>query len=260
MAQAALRLDAVRLTQVIGNLLHNATRYTPSQGKITVCARRSGEQAEITVQDTGRGMSVEALENAFEMFYQAHESALGGAGLGIGLTLAKKLVEMHRGSICAQSPGIEQGSKFIVCLPLTPHAGRPADETKNAAPQAAGRHRVLIVDDNDDAAQTLRELIEMLDAGEVQTASNGADALKAAAQFRPDVVLLDLSMPGMDGYELARRVRDEPWGAKALLVAVTGWGQEQHRRRSKAAGFDRHLTKPADPDALRAVLNGSGSG
>jgi signal transduction histidine kinase/CheY-like chemotaxis protein len=250
--------DAVRLTQVIGNLLHNSARYTPSHGKIALCVRRQGEEVEITVQDNGRGMSAEALENAFEMFYQARESALNGAGLGIGLTLAKKLVEMHRGSISAASPGVQQGSKFTVRLSLAPHAGEPAAQSKIQPPQAAGRHRVLIVDDNDDAAETLRELIGILDASEVRTASNGIDALKTGAQFRPDVVLLDLSMPGMDGYELARRMRAEAWGKTAMLVALTGWGQEQHRRRSKEAGFDRHLTKPADPDALRSVLNGSG--
>jgi len=256
--------DAVRLTQVIGNLLHNSARYTPPRGKIKVCAKRNGEQVEISVEDNGRGMSAEALQNAFEMFYQARESALSGAGLGIGLTLAKKLVEMHRGSIVAASAGLDQGSRFTVRLPLTRDMRAQADESENEASQVdarrcemGGRHRVLIVDDNDDAAETLRVLIETLGAKEVHTASNGPDALAAAAQFRPDVVLLDLSMPGMDGYELARRMRAEAWGKDALLVALTGWGQEHHRRRSKAAGFDRHLTKPANPDALRAVLNGS---
>lgn len=208
------------------------------------------------MEDNGRGMSADALRNAFEMFYQAGESQVSATGLGIGLTLARKLVEMHCGSITAESPGIQQGSKFIVRLPLTRRKAALSDEAKNAAPQNRELYRVLIVDDNDDAAETLRNLIETLGAGEVRTASNGPDALEAAPGFRPDIVLLDLSMPGMDGYELARRMRAQPWGQKARLVALTGWGQEQHRRRSKEAGFDQHLTKPADPDALRAVLSG----
>ena len=249
--------DAVRLTQVIGNLLHNSSRYTPPRGKISLRARRDGEQVEISVQDNGRGMSAEALHNAFEMFYQARESPLSGAGLGIGLTLAKKLVEMHCGSISAGSPGTQLGSTFTVRLPLTSRRPVQSHETGAASQQARDQHRVLIVDDNEDAAETLRQLIEALGTGEVRTAANGPDALAAAARLRPDIVLLDLSMPGMDGYELARRMRAEAWGKEALLVALTGWGQEQHRRRSKEAGFDHHLTKPADPDALRAVLRRS---
>ena len=248
--------DVVRLTQAIGNLLHNATRYTQPHGKITLRARRDGEQVEISVQDNGRGMSPEALANVFEMFYQARESQASGGGLGIGLTLARRLVEMHRGSISAQSAGIQQGSSFTVRLPLTDRRPAQSTVTKSGVPQMPIPHRVLIVDDNVDAAETLRQLIGTLGVGEVRTASNGPDALAAAARFQPEIVLLDLSMPGMDGYELARRMRAEPWGPKAMLVALTGWGQEQHRRRSKEAGFDRHLTKPADLEALRAVLSG----
>ena len=249
--------DAVRLTQVIGNLLHNSSRYTPSRGKIIVRARRDGDQVEISVQDNGRGMSPDALRNAFEMFYQGGESQMSGAGLGIGLTLARKLVEMHCGSIAAASAGARLGSTFTVRLPLTHRRPAQPREANAPAPQARDQHRVLIVDDNEDAAQTLRELMEALGAGEVRTASNGHDALEAAAQMHPDIIMLDLSMPGMDGYELARRMRAESWGKQTLLIALTGWGQEQHRRRSKEAGFDRHLTKPVDPAALRAVLGSS---
>lgn len=249
--------DAVRLTQIIGNLLHNASRYTPPHGKITLHAQRDGEQVEISVEDNGRGMSADALKNAFEMFYQARDSQMSGAGLGIGLTLAKKLVEMHCGSIAAQSPGLQLGSKFTVRFPLTNRKPTQSGATASAPPRMRDQHRVLIVDDNSDAAETLSQLMATLGAGEVRTASNGTEALEAAARMRPDIVLLDLSMPGMDGYELARRMRAEPWGGKAMLVALTGWGQEQHRRRSREAGFDHHLTKPADADALRAVLNGA---
>ncbi|HUN72292.1 MAG TPA: chemotaxis protein CheB [Steroidobacteraceae bacterium] len=249
--------DAVRLTQVIGNLLHNAVRYTPAHGSIAARAQRANEQVMISVQDTGCGMSAESLKNAFEMFYQANESPRNGSGLGIGLTLARKLVEMHSGAICAESPGVGLGSKFTVRLPLARRAGTPSVDPTIATPQASSRHRVLIVDDNDDAAETLGELVKTLDRHEVRTATSGHDALEAAALLQPDVVLLDLSMPGMDGYEVARRMRATVWGERALLVALTGWGQDQHRRRSKEAGFDCHLTKPADPEALRALLNGA---
>ena len=242
---------------MIGNLLHNSSRYTPAQGKIEIRARRDGDQVEIIVQDNGRGMSADSLQNAFEMFYQARDSQMNGAGLGIGLTLAKKLVEMHRGSILAESAGIHLGSKFTIRLPLTARRPTQSNEVSAASPRARDPHRVLIVDDNDDAAETLRQLMEALGAGEVRTASNGSDALAAAAKLHPDIVLLDLSMPGMDGYEVARRMRAQPWGQEARVFALTGWGQEQHRRRSKEAGFDGHLTKPADLDALRAVLSGS---
>jgi two-component system CheB/CheR fusion protein len=248
--------DGTRLTQVIGNLLNNAARYTPPRGKIALCVRRDEEQVLISVEDNGRGLSAQSLKNVFEMFYQAGESGVSNAGLGIGLTLAKKLVEMHGGIIRVESAGAGMGSTFTVRLPLA--QGEVAATTREAqdeVSESARRHRVLIVDDNTDAAETLRLLMKSLGGGEVRTASNGPDALEAAATLHPDVVLLDLSMPGMDGYELARRIRAESWGKRAFLVALTGWGQDQHRRRSHEAGFDRHMIKPADAEALRGVLN-----
>jgi len=248
--------DGARLTQVIGNLLNNAARYTPPRGEIAVRVRRDDEHVLISVQDNGRGLSTESLRKVFEMFYQGGESGVSNTGLGIGLTLAKKLVEMHGGSISVESPGAGMGSTFTVRLPLAQAqiaVGTP--ETQDAGSESARRHRILIVDDNTDAAETLRLLMKSLGGGEVCTASNGPDALKAAATLHPDVVLLDLGMPGMDGYELARRMRAESWGKRALLVALTGWGQDQHRRRSHEAGFDRHMIKPADAEALRSVLN-----
>jgi len=203
-----------------------------------------------------RGLSAQSRDHVFEMFYQAGESALSSGGLGIGLTLAKKLVEMHGGTIRAESGGPNMGSTFAVVLPLVHRELMSA--TSGAQQEGAGParpHRVLIVDDNEDAAETLCLLIKSLVSGEVRTASNGPDALAAAAELRPEVVLLDLGMPGMDGYQLARRMRTLSWGKEALLVALTGWGQDQHRRRSHEAGFDRHLIKPADVDALRSMLN-----
>ncbi|MBV8144768.1 MAG: response regulator [Gammaproteobacteria bacterium] len=248
--------DAARLIQVFGNLLSNAARYTAPRGRILVRVWRDEERVRISVQDNGRGLSAQSLASVFEMFYQARDPGLTSTGLGIGLTLAKKLTEMHGGTITAESAGPTRGSTFTVELPL---AGRdvvvPAQAAlpEDAAPVARGR-RVLIVDDNEDAAETLCLLMKSLGTGDVRTASNGPEALATAAGLCPDVVLLDLGMPGMDGYELARRMRAESWGKEAYLVALTGWGQEQHRRRSQEAGFDRHLVKPADVDALRTVL------
>jgi CheY-like chemotaxis protein len=248
--------DGTRLTQVIGNLLNNAARYTPAHGKIALRVSRDAEHVLISVQDNGRGLSPQSLSSVFEMFYQAGDSGVSGTGLGIGLTLAKKLVEMHGGSIAAESAGLGSGCTFTVRLPLAQPGVAPSPPgAQDEAGDAARQHRVLIVDDNTDAAETLRLLMKSLGGGEVRTASNGRDALEAAATLHPDVVLLDLGMPGMDGYELARRMRAESWGKAALLIALTGWGQDQHRRRSQEAGFDRHMIKPADAEALRAVLN-----
>jgi two-component system, chemotaxis family, CheB/CheR fusion protein len=248
--------DGARLTQVICNLLNNAVRYTPSPGVISITAARDGANAVLTVKDNGVGITSETLKHVFEMFYQGRNARSGpGAGLGIGLTLAKTLVEMHRGSISVHSAGENEGSEFSVRLPLAKRsaAGDPLVANR-ADPTFNSDHRILIVDDNTDAAETLCMLMKSLGEREVHTASNGPQALEAATQLHPDIVLLDLMMPEMDGYEIARRMRSEPWGKDLLLVAVSGWGHEEHRRRSKEAGFDRHMTKPADVMALRAVL------
>ena len=251
--------DPARLTQVIANLLHNAARYTPRGGRVMLRASAVEDAAVIRVQDTGAGIAAESLPHVFEMFYQAGPAAdQSRPGLGIGLTLAKKLVELHGGTIAVESAALNQGSTFTVRLPLASSIPLTrvggADERRASAP--SGTQRVLIVDDNVDAAETLQLLTRTLVGGEVRVASNGADALRLGAQLHPDVVLLDLGMPGMDGYEVARRMRGEPWGKDALLIAMTGWSQEEHRRRSREAGFDRHMTKPADPEALRAAFSG----
>jgi signal transduction histidine kinase len=273
--------DPARLTQVFGNLLHNAARYTPMGGTITLRARAEEREAVLSVEDNGFGISSQALPNVFEMFYQGAEARRNaGTGLGIGLTLAKRLIEMHAGSITATSAGPNAGSTFTVRLPIAEEARAEEARAEEARAEEAraeearaeearaeeahlsgnsirvGRRGVLIVDDNIDAAETLRLLMLALGGNDVRTASNGIEALEIGNQLRPEIVLLDLSMPGMDGYELAQKIRGEEWGRRALLVALTGWGQEQHRRRSKDAGFDRHLTKPANAESLRAVLNG----
>jgi PAS domain S-box-containing protein len=248
--------DAARLTQVVANLLHNAARYTPRGGRIRLLVHIECESAVISVRDNGSGISAEALPNVFELFYQGGNSAdPAKPGLGIGLTLAKKVVELHGGTISAESAALNQGSTFTVRLPLS-HSALRQTGNGDASP-SIGKQRVLIVDDNADAAETLQMLMRTLVSGEVEIASSGDEALRLGARLHPNVVLLDLGMPNMDGYEVARRMRGESWGKSALLIAITGWGQEEHRRRSREAGFDRHMTKPADPDALRAVLNGA---
>ncbi len=250
-----LEADGARLTQVLSNLLNNAARYTPDGGRIAIEAAREGREAIITVTDNGVGIPASMLTRIYEMFYQGDEvrQARGG-GLGIGLTLARSLVEMHGGTIAASSAGPNRGSAFKIRLPLAerPEAGEGA--TPRAASAPLGGHRVLIVDDNTDAARTLGMLVESLGRNEVHVAYNGGDALRIAEECKPDIVLLDLKMPGMDGYEVARRLRGESWGRDLMIVALTGWALEDHKRRSQDAGFDRHLTKPADIASLEALL------
>jgi two-component system CheB/CheR fusion protein len=253
--------DSARLTQVLSNLLSNAVRYTPRGGVISVIAGRENDGVEVTVKDNGVGIPHEALAHVFDMFYQGSNARSGfSAGLGIGLTLAKTLVEMHGGTIAARSSGENDGSEFRIRLPLAQavvvSAEHPAGES--AVPLNVD-HRILIVDDNVDAAETLSMLMRSLGEREVHTANSGPQALQTAQSLRPDVVLLDLMMPEMDGYEVARRLRSEPWGKDLLLVALSGWGHEEHRRRSREAGFDRHVTKPADLSVLRSMLNERGS-
>lgn len=254
--------DAARLIQVASNLLNNAVRYTPSPGKITLRAARETTVALLEVEDTGVGVPQDLLENIFEMFFQGANTDVGrGAGLGIGLTLAKTLVELHGGQIKAISAGDHKGSTFQIRLPLSDAVQLPGDERsredQKEQPPAKGNHRILIVDDNTDAAETLCTLLKSLGEHDVHTFSNGTQALASATDLHPDIVLLDLMMPGIDGYEVARRMRLQPWGKQPMIVALSGWGQDEHRRRTLEAGFDRHVTKPADLATLRSVLHAS---
>jgi len=251
-----MKADSARLTQVVANLLNNAARYTPRNGTIRIAVTRGGDEAIVSIRDTGMGIPPETLGRVFEMFYQGNDARVArNAGLGIGLTLAKSLVEMHGGRIAIASEGVDRGSVATVRLPIAPNAEDPVPQRVRIRPENVGGHRVLIVDDNRDAADTLSLVVQTLGANEVRTEFSGAAALDAMPEFRPDVVLLDLKMPGMDGYEVARRIRATPWGRQLLLVALTGLGQEEHKRRSKEAGFDHHLTKPADRAAIEAVLS-----
>jgi len=258
-ADESLLMDAdpVRLAQVVGNLLTNAAKYTEAGGLIRLTAERSGEHAVITVEDTGIGIDADTLPHVFELFVQA-ENAVTRAqgGLGIGLTLVKNLVELHGGMIEAESPGLGKGSRFTVRLPLLPAAtGRPERprEARRPAETPRSGFRLLVVDDNVDAAITLAMLLQ-LKGHEVRVAHDGKTALEAAAPFRPDMVFLDLGMPEMDGYETARRLRATPGLEQTVLAALTGWGQEEDRRKTAAAGFDHHLVKPPEPNLIDDLL------
>jgi len=247
--------DPVRLAQILSNLLNNAARYTPHGGLIAISAAREGETntAAIRVRDNGLGIAREALSRIFEMFNREDRSDTNGeGGLGIGLTLSRRLAEMHGGTIDVHSEGLGQGSEFIVRLPLI--SGAP--ETIAPLQPSAGAlspMRILVVDDNRDAAETLGMLLTELGA-EVQVAHDGRSALDAFASSPPAAVLLDIGMPGMDGYEVASILRARYPDRRATLVALTGWGQEEDRRRAREAGFDHHLVKPAEIDALQALL------
>ncbi|MGV3723179.1 MAG: MASE1 domain-containing protein [Actinomycetota bacterium] len=249
-----VQADPARLYQIASNLLQNASKYTEAGGSIRVTLEASPDQAVLRVADTGIGIEPSFLPRIFELFSQDHTSAARWeGGLGIGLTMVKSLVEMHDGSITALSEGKGKGSEFVVRLPRVP-APEPTDGERSIAPLiAASSCRVLIADDNNDAARTLAELTGMW-GHEVHTVADGVAALQAARELKPDVILLDIGMPGMDGYEAARRLRGTPEGASVLLVAVTGYGREEDRRRATDAGFDHHCTKPVDPELLRKLL------
>ena len=259
-----LYADPVRLAQVIANLLNNAAKYTENSGRIDLVVRREGSEAVLTIRDSGLGIPTDMLGRVFDMFAQIDRTLKRAqGGLGIGLTLARNLVEMHGGSISATSEGLGKGSEFTVRLPLA-----SAAETELAPESSKGQPvelrscpcRVLVVDDNRDAADSLAMLLKLIGA-EPQVVYSGVAALEALRICRPSVVLLDIGMPGMDGHEVAQRIREEPGFESIKLIALTGWGQEEDLRRSRTAGFNHHLVKPVDMRLLQAVLNSpSGAG
>lgn len=246
--------DAARLTQVLANLLNNAIQYTEPGGQVTLAAERVGDEVAVQVIDTGIGIPPEMLTRVFDLFTQvsrSHERSHGG--LGIGLSLVRRLVELHGGSVEAHSDGPGRGSRFVVRLPLVAASARATPVTPPEAAAGDEGLRVLVADDNSDAAQSLALLLEVM-GHEVRTAADGAEAVAVAAEFAPNVVLLDIGMPRMDGYEACRRIRRLPGGDHIVLAALTGWGQAEDRRRSREAGFDHHLVKPVEPGALEALL------
>jgi PAS domain S-box-containing protein len=254
--QAMLWVDPLRLTQVLSNLLNNAAKYSDPGGQITLGAKVAESTLELSVTDTGIGLGAKAISNIFTMFAQ-EKSALdrSDGGLGIGLALSRGLVELHGGTLAAFSDGPGKGSRFVVRLPLASQAVQPAapvDETVLPAAQIQTRS-ILLADDNHDAAETLAELLRM-EGHTVHTANDGTRAAEMALQLRPDVIVLDIGMPGLNGYEVARQVRAQPWGGEPFLIAATGWGREDDREKARAAGFDMHLTKPFDPLQLTALV------
>jgi two-component system, chemotaxis family, CheB/CheR fusion protein len=248
--------DRTRLAQVFANLLNNAAKFTGRGGRVEISAAREGSDVVVTVSDTGIGIRTEMLPRIFDMFAQSDRPVdRAQSGLGIGLTIVKRLVEMHGGIVEARSEGPGRGSQFIVRLPalVDETSAQPGAVASADRPRIRGSRRVLVVDDNEDALTSLTVLLRLA-AHEVLTARDGPEALEVAASERPDVVLLDIGLPKLDGCEVARRIRKESWGKEILLAAVTGWGQESDRRRTKEAGFDVHLTKPVDPAALEKLL------
>jgi len=250
-----LDADVVRLCQVFANLLNNAAKYTPPGGRIHVAVEAVGGIATVRVSDNGEGIPPSMLGRIFNMFTQINTGSRAQGGLGIGLTLARTLVELHGGTIEAQSDGADRGCEFVVRLPLAEQQAIALAPVGEPLPQdqPLTAQRVLVVDDNVDAADSLGMLLTFLGA-EVHVVHGGREALEAMRQFRPAVVLLDLGMPHMDGLEVARRMREDPQMKGATLVALTGWGQREDRRRTGEAGFDYHLVKPADVRALQSIL------
>jgi PAS domain S-box-containing protein len=248
-----LDADPARLEQVLSNLLTNAVKFTEDSGGIALGAEREGQEIVIRVRDTGVGIAADLLPRIFDLFMQGDRSIdRARDGLGIGLTLSRNLVELHGGTIEARSEGVGKGSEFVVRLPL---AADTVPDTV-AAPASASSPRplrVLVVDDSEDTAETMGTLLEM--AGHtIQKAHSGPAALEAAAAFRPDVILLDIGLPGLDGYQVAQRLREDPILKDVILIAASGYGQEEDLRRSKEAGIDRHLVKPVDPRELQEIL------
>jgi PAS domain S-box-containing protein len=248
--------DLTRLSQALLNLLTNAIKYTPSGGRIEVHATREGEFAVIRVKDTGIGMSAELIPAVFDLFVQGERSLdRSDGGLGIGLTLVKRLVSLHGGTVSALSDGPGRGSEFVICLPAlatSSTAGKP-EPAARLAPKHQ-RRRVLIVDDNRDSADTLAALLDAW-GHEVRTSYDGPSAITAVAEFQPSVVLLDIGLPKMNGYEVAAQLRKLANGRSLTLVAFTGYGQDEDRRRVREAGFDYHLVKPLEPAALEKILD-----
>ena len=250
-----LDADPTRLAQVFINLLNNAAKYTERGGQIWLTAERHGSDAAVTVRDNGIGIPSDILPRIFDLFTQVDRSSeRSQGGLGIGLTLVRRLVEMHDGSIEARSNGPGTGSEFVVRLPvlLQPPPGPPP---KSDGPRATSlpERRILVVDDNRDSADSLAMVLRHM-GHEAHTGYDGEEAVVAAEKFRPEVVLLDLGMPKLNGYDACRRIRAKPWGKGMVLIAVTGWGQEGDRRRTEVAGFNHHLVKPVDPAALMKLL------
>jgi CheY-like chemotaxis protein len=249
-----VKVDPTRLEQVVVNLLNNAAKYSENAGHILLSARHEANEVVINVKDKGVGISPEKLPEMFELFAQGDRSlARSEGGLGIGLTVVKKLVEMHGGTITATSEGPGKGSEFVIRLPAAKRPAKVLPTTEGPTEMACKQARILVVDDNADTAQGMARLLTRL-GHEVATAHSGPKAIEEARAHRPEFVFLDIGLPGMSGYEVASKLRQEECCAKAVIVAISGYGQNEDRRQSKEAGFDHHLIKPLNYDALLALL------
>jgi PAS domain S-box-containing protein len=253
-----LSADPIRLAQVFLNLLNNAAKYTNHGGQIWLTAKREGSDAVVSVRDNGIGIPGDMLSRVFDMFTQVDRSLeQSQGGLGVGLTLVRRLVEMHDGSIEVRSNGPDEGSEFVVRLPLLispPYETPPSSD--GARVQALSKCRILVVDDNKDSADSLGMLLR-LKGNEIRTAHDGLEAVEVAEMFHPEFVLLDIGLPKLNGYDVARRIRQQPWGRDIILIALTGWGKAEDRRLSQEAGFNFHIVKPVDLAALEDLLAGS---
>ena len=255
--------DSVRLGQAIGNLLHNAGKFTPMGGHIALKVSAQGDSMMLTVTDNGIGIAPDKLPKLFDLFMQV-DTSLGRSesGLGIGLTLVKELIELHGGSIGASSAGLGQGSEFRIELPrvvtLAEVTQTPASSADGSVDQPPAAMCILVVDDNEDSAQSMAVLLE-LDGHQTRIAADGMAALEMAESWKPDVILLDIGLPKLDGFQVARRIREQPWGAGMTLIAVTGWGKEEDRRNSRDAGFNGHLVKPASHVAILKIIAEAGA-
>jgi PAS domain S-box-containing protein len=248
-----LHADPTRLAQVVGNLLNNACKFTDRGGRIWLTVEQEDEQAVIRVRDNGIGIATEQRFRIFDMFVQVDTSLeRSTSGLGIGLSLVKNLVEMHGGTVGVHSAGVGQGSEFVVRLPIMVETPKLLPPEPTARMTAMGR-RILVVDDNRDSATSLAMLLT-LTGNETHTAYDGLEAVEAAATAKPDVVLMDIGLPKLNGYEACRRIREQPWGKNMVLVALTGWGQEDDRQKSKEVGFNAHMVKPVDLPSLMDLL------
>ena len=247
-----------RLAQVLSNLLNNAAKYTDEGGEISLFAETRGDEVVIRVRDNGIGISADLLPRVFDLFTQADRTlSRSRGGLGIGLTLVRSLIELHGGRVAAHSAGLGHGSEFVVALPTAASSAKPAqhpDAADGCRDIQLPRRRILVVDDKRSNAQSLEVLLRAL-GQEVYTAYDGTEALEMARQHRPDVVLLDIGLPIIDGYEVARRCREQPELQRTALVAMTGYGQDSDRQRSHEAGFNAHLVKPVDLDNLLSLLS-----
>jgi CheY-like chemotaxis protein len=246
--------DSTRIIQIISNLLTNAAKYTPEGGNICLSAFQDGDEAVLSVLDSGIGIPPEQLSNVFNMFSQltpALERAQGG--LGIGLALVRGLVELHGGTIVARSEGDGKGSEFIMRLPISSLPAKISPIIEKPAPVITDNKRILVIDDNVDAAETLAMLVE-LNGHTTRIANDGMTGIKIAEEFNPDGILCDIGLPDINGYEVAQRIREQIWGKKIFLIATTGWGQGKDKELAKDAGFDKHLTKPINLQELNSIL------